>query len=246
MEPVALTGIMALGFWFWTITLFEVIVFISLVCNRRWFLPIVTIFGLMLIYQFLFKLNIWGTLVGNPFIVLGVFCVYFIGGVPWSFARWIRLVSKRAYSYNKVKREWLKTQMATEEEITKGDIPERFKNNWIELFTDIYGRNHKVIVDVVSAHKILGHPLCEKLAIDPGESVCRIPPKAREHKGDILFWITYWPIDIFWMIFHDFIIDFANTVYNSIAGSYQRIANSKFRVAESDFIVNEKVEQDRE
>ena len=49
------------------------------------------------------------------------------------------------------------------------------------------------------------------------------PPKALNHKSQIVTWTMYWPFSAFWTVFDDFVLNLFNTVFEYFKMSYQRI-----------------------
>lgn len=48
-------------------------------------------------------------------------------------------------------------------------------------------------------------------------------------KSKIIGWILLWPFCLFWMIFHDYLNKIAQSVYNLLAGLYQKIADNELK-----------------
>jgi hypothetical protein len=56
-----------------------------------------------------------------------------------------------------------------------------------------------------------------------------IPPRASRHKGEIVSWISYWPISVVWTLLDDFLKKLFHRVYDLFAGVFQRISNAQFK-----------------
>ncbi len=65
-------------------------------------------------------------------------------------------------------------------------------------------------------------------------------PRAREHKADILFWMTYWPWSGFWTLLNDPIRRLFRAIYHRITGILQRISDHAFKGTENDIAVETK------
>ena len=61
-----------------------------------------------------------------------------------------------------------------------------------------------------------------------------IVPKAHDHKGDILMWMTYWPFSSLWTLINDPIRKIFRTIYTNIASSLQAISDRMFKTATAD------------
>jgi hypothetical protein len=103
----------------------------------------------------------------------------------------------------------------------------------MELFIRYEKQGHTS--ESTCVQNILNEDETSRLGLEYFDHVYRVSPKASKHKGDIMFWIAYWPIDMLWLVFHDLVIDFANTVYTAVSGSYQKIADRRFKAATDDF-----------
>lgn len=60
------------------------------------------------------------------------------------------------------------------------------------------------------------------------------PPQAREHKGDILFWMTFWPFSLTWTLVDDVITRIFEEIYEALHSFLQSISNRAFRGIEND------------
>lgn len=61
----------------------------------------------------------------------------------------------------------------------------------------------------------------------------RIKPKASEHSGNIVGWMTFWPCSVVGFVLNDPVRRFFTFVFNLLRSSYQRLADHV--VKESDF-----------
>jgi hypothetical protein len=62
-----------------------------------------------------------------------------------------------------------------------------------------------------------------------GLKISPIPPKAREHKADIIRWMTYWPFSMIGFLLRDFVRRIWNHIYNWLVQTYDRIAKYIYR-----------------
>ncbi len=217
--------LVTLGFWFWFVSIVETIIFVSLVCNRNLVYPILTLIPFFMIYELAFKINILSKMNDHAFAIALSIIIYFIGGIPWSFFRWNRFVTKSANIYKNVKRVWLESQ--TRE---MGVDVDDFKAVLVEKWQRCFDNGVKQRVD-----KFLDQEQRNRLNYNWDDMIFSKSPVASEYKSDLVFWIMYWPIDMFWMIFHDLIIDFGNNIYRLFSQSYQRISDNKFKDIHNDF-----------
>ncbi len=55
-----------------------------------------------------------------------------------------------------------------------------------------------------------------------------IIPSADNNKGNIVRWMAYWPVSLFWAVVHDLLHDIFEFIYNLVANTYQKMANKIF------------------
>lgn len=70
-------------------------------------------------------------------------------------------------------------------------------------------------------------------------------PVAREHKGDILRWSTYWPFSMLGTILNDFVRNLWNHIYEALHNLYQGISNRIFADAAKDAALAKEYEEAR-
>jgi len=61
------------------------------------------------------------------------------------------------------------------------------------------------------------------------EHVNDAKPSPKYHKEQIMTWLTYWPLSVFWTVFDDFVKRVAKAIYNHISGYLQRMSDRVFR-----------------
>jgi hypothetical protein len=62
-----------------------------------------------------------------------------------------------------------------------------------------------------------------------------VPPLVREHKGDILRWMTYWPFSLVWTVLDDPVRKTFQMIYRHLQERLQAIADRAFAGVEADF-----------
>lgn len=60
------------------------------------------------------------------------------------------------------------------------------------------------------------------------------PPKASDHKADIIRWMTYWPFSMIGFVLRDFVRRIWNHIYTYLAATYDRIAKHVYRNVAAD------------
>jgi hypothetical protein len=69
------------------------------------------------------------------------------------------------------------------------------------------------------------------------------PPQVREHKSDIMLWMTYWPFSCVWTLINDPIRKIFRTIYANIAKSLQSISDRMFKGAIADLELAKEAEE---
>lgn len=198
-EPFILFG--SISFWF--ISLVIAVVFV-------WCIEIDKSDGafLMLLATYVF---LWGAVGFNPiefawnnplqsFAYVGG---YFVGGMIWSIVKWYFYLLRRRDEAKKV-RVYFDANITKLQQDWKGSDEFNFVN-WMNK------GNHS------------------KYRTQWEYNDCSYPPIAAQHKGDILFWATYWPFSAFWTLLNDPIRRLWNAIYSVLNGMLQRISNNVFK-----------------
>lgn len=140
--------------------------------------------------------------------------VYLSIGAIWSIIRWYLFVKKRRWAYDERKRAFLRESIPnpTAEEIANGFTPEG-----MVIPDALKGRWRTIILD---------NRQYEDRKISK--------PLAKENKGKITTWITYWPFSIFWYVLGDLLIDIGNAIYRKLAKLYQSISDHSYGDTDKD------------
>jgi hypothetical protein len=88
-----------------------------------------------------------------------------------------------------------------------GTIPERLQQAWLERLQASASRRRRI----------------------------EIRPRARQHKGNILTWMAYWPWSLGWTILNDPVRNAFRFVYHHIHDYLQEISDHAFKGVEQDF-----------
>jgi hypothetical protein len=56
-----------------------------------------------------------------------------------------------------------------------------------------------------------------------------LPPKVRDSKKQIIFWMTYWPFSMPWTVINEPVKKFFNYVYHKLAGMLQGMSDRLFK-----------------
>ncbi len=197
-EPFILFGGMA----FWVISILIGIAFIWCIEFDRSGSAV-----LMILATYFF---LWGGVGINPaifawnnpmttFIYIGG---YFLGGTVWSIVKWYFYLLRRRDEAKKVRIYFDANESALNQAWKSSDGEFTFAN-WMNAS----GRHDSSRYEYRDKH---------------------YPPMAMQHKGDILFWASYWPFSAFWTLLNDPIRRLWNAIYSVLGGFLQRISNKVF------------------
>ena len=67
----------------------------------------------------------------------------------------------------------------------------------------------------------------------------QFPPQAREYKGKIVSWMTYWPWNLLWTLINDPIRRLFKAIFQAIQGTLQGISDRAFQDTADDFKTEE-------
>ena len=54
-------------------------------------------------------------------------------------------------------------------------------------------------------------------------------PTAKNYKGDIIMWMSYWVVSIFWTFVHQWVHKIWNNIFSKLEGVYNKISNHIFK-----------------
>lgn len=141
----------------------------------------------------------------NPITAFTYIGGYFLGGTVWTIVKWYFYLLRRRDEARKIRVYF---------DANCDDLNQKWKNNDEFNFTNWMN-------DGGSTGS--GASRCRRAYNDRN-----YPPMATQHKGDILFWATYWPFSAFWTLLNDPIRRLWNAIYSVLGGILQRISNKVF------------------
>ena len=134
---------------------------------------------------------------------------YFLVGIIWGFVKWFLYVLGIRDDYETYRAEWVEKYGPIDESL----FPPSSYNNQARTSQPMTKR--QMFVSNVGSHLQ--------------------PPKAARHKGEIIFWMSYWPFSAVWTIIHDPITRLYRFIYHRIAVVFDGISRSMFKKYEGDF-----------
>lgn len=54
-------------------------------------------------------------------------------------------------------------------------------------------------------------------------------PVAKEHKGDIIMWMSYWVVSVFWTLIHRWVTKIWTTLFLKFEGLYNKLSKNVFK-----------------
>jgi uncharacterized membrane protein YccC len=109
---------------------------------------------------------------------------------------------------------------------------------WWDATKKALNKYNEVKVEFLSRHNAteLTEALAQVLADTDAayNHVSPIPPAARDHKGDIIRWMAYWPFSFVGTILNDVVRNAWNHIYAYMVGTYDKISRHVFRHVSQD------------
>jgi hypothetical protein len=199
------TELLIFGSWlFWALVLVYIVgLFVLVENNCGWGSTLLTI-GLLAAFQFLFKVEVFDTILTHPYLAVFSFIGYFAVGTGWSVWKWYLFAMERVKRYFDIKTTWLRNQGADPD-----NPPDGIEEKWVKHLKEDYpsGREAAMLTE---------------------------PPLVSEHKTDIIRWITYWPISFAWWALHDIVKGIGTAIYNYMASVLQAISDKVYERVRKD------------
>jgi len=149
----------------------------------------------------------------HPFYSLLWVLAYFVLGVIWSGIKWALFASFHRRRYLEVREKFYVNKGLDNSE----SLTEDLKKDWAEF---AYGEGGR--------EDISGYDN------DEDRYFLLKKPNVTNHKGDITFWMTYWPWSFFWTMFDDPIRRAFKWIYLHIRQVFQKISDRIWQGFEDD------------
>lgn len=214
MEEVV--AFLAVGtFWFWALLVIEAIALFALVFNEKGTGATVTLILTLVLLNWVSKIPIVHYVLAHPLktglLVIG----YFVAGTLWSIAKWWFFVRRRREKYDELRTNFLKDHNKE-----CAEVPPELRPNWRQVLENPHYYTGKYFY---------GYCNDEKCG-------CGLKPLARNHKSDILRWMSYWPISLTCTLINDPVRKLFNRIFYAIQKYFQMISDSAFKGTEADFL----------
>jgi hypothetical protein len=149
----------------------------------------------------------------HPVNVVATLVGYLVFGIAWAFLKWYMVLSKAKTRFVEFRDRYL-----DQKNLDAGYFSTAPK-------TDEDFAAHKAYIEAIEKafgnHRIHG-------AKSVQEAITNMRPLASRHKSSIIFWIGYWPFSVIWFLISDLVREFAEFVYNKVAGTFQRLSDRMF------------------
>jgi protein-S-isoprenylcysteine O-methyltransferase Ste14 len=149
----------------------------------------------------------------HPTNVVATAVGYLVFGILWAFTKWYMLINKTKTEFTTFRDKYL-----TKNNLNPGYFSTAPKTQEDELTHDAY------VMAIVRQFGYTGY----HAPITVQEAIKCIRPMASRHKLSIMFWIGYWPFSVIWFLISDLVREFAEFVYNKVAGTFQRLSDRMF------------------
>ena len=159
----------------------------------------VTMIVALLVFQFLGKVPIFGSVVAHPFWTILYIAVYFVAGIVWSVAKWTLWCHEIRDAYEEAKQDFFRLRWEPDPNARGNRTPQTQNEEWLRRCDHQFPQ------------------------FSNGEF------SARFYKGKILSWMTYWPWSFVWTMLNDVIRRVWNAIYLRIQRIYQAIADNTFK-----------------
>lgn len=149
----------------------------------------------------------------HPVNVVATVVGYLIFGIAWAFTKWYMVLNKTKTTFTTFRDDYL----------AKNKLADGYFSTLPKTQEDALA--HEEYVKAIT--KRFGyHGYHEPKTVQ--EAIKCIRPLASKHKSSIMFWIGYWPFSVIWFLVSDLVREFAEYVYNKVAGTFQRLSDRMF------------------
>jgi len=225
-----LTELFVVGtLWFWLLLGVVTCVLFALIENERFGWATFTLAVALALLHLFGNVNVIAFVRQQPLEFALCVLGYFFIGTVWGVVKWWFFVQKRRREYDEKKADFL-----ARHQVAGTAIPPELKDEWFEA----------------CGGSVRNEAYCDKCEREGGRGRCDhdsgrykrvrqgtldLAPKARDHKGQILGWMTYWPWSLAWTLLDDPVKRAFKWIFHQIQGLLQQIADSAFKGTDGDW-----------
>jgi hypothetical protein len=160
----------------------------------------------------------------HPTNVVATIAGYVVFGVLWAFTKWYMVLNKTKTKFITFRTNYLESKNFDAGYFSK---PAPSASTLMKHTPE----EEKIIKDHADYIEAIGKAFGNHSVRQPAtvqDAIKNIRPLASRHKSSIMFWIGYWPFSVIWFLISDLVREFAEFVYNKIAGTFQRLSDRMF------------------
>ena len=194
------------GVWFWVAIAAETILLMYWIAQETGIASTVSLVVTLVVFQWVFKLDILGSVAEWPLCVIGGVAAYLLLGTLWTIVKWWFYVKEERRKYDEFRMKWLRENC---------DSP---TGKW--LASDAIPAQR-----VEDFHRAL-----------PRWGECKIDchPLVAEHKELIYLWLAYWPWSFLWTMIDDPVRKMFRAIYRAIRAYLQRMSDKAWKGTEGE------------
>lgn len=217
-----MSALLVLGGWlFWIIVAAEIV--LLFVSAKKENIPLAWIsLCLFTGVMYFMGFDVWHYVKNNPYFLLACFGGYMVLGFFMSLYKWSNLSDDIIETFEKMKdkcrhcdekaqKEYLARQ-SNWKDVGAEVVSEQFAQRYVPLIISDYSSSINQVEDII--------------------------PKLSQFKATITYWISFWPIHLFWLIFHEMIERICNAFIRHFRGLFEGIARRKFARIKNEFPVS--------
>lgn len=187
---------------FWLLLVAECAVLFWAVSCRRGFVALFSLLLFAAIIQFFGGVPILQTLWHNPLTALAALAGWLAVSVPWAFTKWWLFVTNNSNRYDEILADFRTQPGNADLPADVNDFTPEQKVDWKEYFDQ-----HCYPDDWYEYRRV------------------EFYPKVRDHKADVMTWMTFWPWSLLWTLLNDPVRRFFQHVYWQISAALQSISD---------------------
>lgn len=190
-----------------------------------------------------------GWVYNHPKHFLAIVGSYFVVGAGWGVVKWYLFASKRRSKYDDSRSAWLRNKIATTssdpfpDTAADKDIPQNLKPEWKQFLEQERDPSGKLEWCVTIKEPVKDEDKSRYAREDSFWSpkkyvekpVLRVKPFAREHKAQIVSYMTFWPWSLAWALLDDIVHHAFRFIQQYLSDWMDRIATRVFHGVEKDF-----------
>lgn len=206
----SLVGLFALGtLGFWVLVAAVSVLLMVCVAYEKPVFASLMLIATFLLLGWLGDFNAIAAAKAHPLVAALAVAGYFVAGTAWAFGKWWFFLKSGRAEYDESRRDFLKANGLD----PAGRIPDHLLRAWSD-------RAHQGRLGWLDR------------SADGGRIVA---PKARDHKGRIMIWMTYWPWSFVWTMIDDPIKKIFKAIYRSLQATFQKMSDRVFAGVDEDF-----------